>query len=201
MPPRVVLVRHGETAWTLTGQHTGRTDLPPSERGEREAGRLERRLRGAGFVKVLISPLQRARRTSKLAGFGPIAVVEPDLAEWCYGQYEGRRTAEIHETRPGRDLFRDGCPEGENLDDVCARADRLIARFRQSAADVLLFAHQDILRVLAVRWVGLPAAAAQALVLATASVSTLGFEHGCDRPVILHWNDDRHLVGDEGADR
>ena len=201
MPPRVVLVRHGETAWTLTGQHTGRTDLPLSERGEREAVRLEGRLRGASFAMVLTSPLQRARRTSELAGFGSIAVVEPELAEWSYGQYEGRRTAEIHGSRPGWDLFRDGCPGGETLDDVRERADRLVARLRQGAGDVLLFAHQDILRVLAVRWVGLPAAAAQTLVLATASVSTLGFEHGCDRPVILHWNDDRHLAGEADADR
>jgi probable phosphoglycerate mutase len=199
--PRVVLVRHGETAWSVTGQHTGRTDLPLTERGEQEAALLEARLRGGHFAKVLTSPLQRARRTSELAGFGAVAVVEPDLAEWSYGQYEGLSTAGIQHARPGWDLFRDGCPGGETLDDVCARAERLIVGIRESAGDVLLFAHRDILRVLAVRWVGLPAAAAQTLQFATASLGIVGYEHGSGRPVIMHWNDDRHFADGEAAAR
>ena len=197
----IVLVRHGETAWSITGQHTGRTDLPLTERGERESGRLEARLRGASFMRVLTSPLQRARRTCELAGFGAVATVEPELAEWSYGQYEGRRTAEIRQARPGWDLFRDGCPGGEALEDVRARADRLVLDIRQGAGDVLLFAHRDILRILAVRWAGLPAEAAQALEFSPACLGTLGFERGSSRPVILHWNDDRHLEAGEADGR
>ena len=203
MKPRfvVVVVRHGETAWSITGQHTGRSDIPLTRRGEHEARLLRTRLRGASFATVLTSPLQRAGRTCELAGFGAVAVVEPALAEWSYGEYEGRRTAEIHQARAGWDLFRDGCPGGESLDDVRARADRLIVSLRESTGDVLMFAHRDILRILAVRWAGLPADAARALEFSTGSLGTLGFERGSGRPVIVHWNDVRHLEVEEADGR
>ncbi len=194
---QIVLVRHGETAWSLSGQHTGRSDIPLTSRGERNARRLAARLKGASFEWVLTSPLQRARRTSELAGFGALATIEPDLAEWDYGRYEGRRTVEIRHERPDWDLFRDGCPEGESLEDVGARADRLIARIRECEGDVLLFGHRDILRILAVRWLGLPALVAQRLRLSTASWSAIGFDPALGQPTLDHWNDDRHLADDD----
>src|ERR1700730_1179487 len=134
--PVVYLARHGETAWSLTGQHTGLTDLPLTERGERNARRLGQRLQGVLFAKVWTSPLQRAARTCELAGFGAVATVDPDLVEWDYGEYEGRRTAEIRADRPGWELFRDGCPGGETPHQVSARADRVVSRVRAVAGDV-----------------------------------------------------------------
>jgi probable phosphoglycerate mutase len=147
--PKVYLVRHGETAWTISGQHTGRTDIPLTERGERDAQELSARLRGLTFAKVLTSPLQRARRTGELAGFGESAQADPDLTEWDYGAYEGRRTSDIRAERPDWRLFEDGCPGGETLVEVGTRADRVIARVRALGGDVLVFAHRDILRILA----------------------------------------------------
>jgi probable phosphoglycerate mutase len=146
------------------------------------------------FVKVLTSPLQRARRTCELAGFGTVATIDPDLVEWNYGRYEGKRTVEIRQQRPDWNLFRDGCPSGETLEAVSARADRVIGRIRACAGDVLIFAHRDFLRILAVRWVGLSAIEAQHFLLTTASLSILGYDHGLDQPVICLWNDDRHLA-------
>ena len=190
--PQVYLVRHGETAWTISGQHTGRTDIPLTERGEGDAQELRPRLRGLSFAKVFTSPLQRARRTGELAGFGERAEADPDLMEWDYGAYEGRRTLDIRAERPGWRLFEDGCPGGETLVEVSRRADRVIARIRALESDVLVFAHRDILRILSARWVALPALEARRLYLATASVSTLGYDHGLDEPIIRQLNNGRH---------
>jgi len=187
------LARHGETAWNLSGQHTGRTDLPLTERGERNALALGERLRGLTFAKVLTSPLQRAMRTCELAGFGGAAEIEPDLVEWDYGQYEGRRTVEIHAERPDWDLFRDGCPGGESPDQVSARADRVIERVRRSHGDVMLFSSGRFLRVLAARWLGVQAAGGGYLLLSNASLSALGYEYKLAEPVIRLWNETRHV--------
>jgi probable phosphoglycerate mutase len=191
--PSVYLARHGETAWSLTGQHTGRTDLPLTERGERNARRLGERLRGLAFAKILTSPLQRASRTCELAGFGAAAEADRDLVEWNYGNYEGRRSAEIRVERPDWQLFRDGCPGGESPAEVAARADRAVARVRAIVGDVLLFSSAHFLRVFTARWLGLEAAAGRCFVLSTASLSVLGYEHSKSQPVIRLWNDDRHV--------
>jgi len=191
--PVVYLARHGETAWSLSGQHTGRTDLPLTERGEANARALGTRLSGLSFAKVFTSPLQRAVRTCELAGFGEKAEADPDLVEWDYGQYEGRRTVEILEERPDWYLFRDGCPGGETPDQVGARADRVIDRIRAVQGDVLVFSSAHILRVLAARWLGLEAAGGRYFVLSTATLSRLGYEHNLGEPVIRLWNDSHHL--------
>ena len=187
--PVVYLARHGETAWSLSGQHTGRTDLPLTERGEQQARALGQRLRGASFVKVLISPSQRARRTAELAGYGGLTEVDPDLAEWDYGEYEGRRTADILAERPGWFLFRDGAPAGETPDQTGARADRVVQRIRAIGGNVLIFSSAHILRVLAARWLGLDAAGGRHFVLGTSSLSILGYEHNLAEPVIRLWNE------------
>ena len=190
----IYLARHGETAWSLSGQHTGRTDLPLTANGERNAELLGARLKGFRVTKVLTSPLQRARRTCALAGFGAAAEVDADLMEWNYGQYEGRRSAEILAERPGWDLFRDGCPGGESPAEVGARADRVVARLRAAGGNVLVFSSGHFLRVLAGRWVGMQALdGGRYLMLSTASLSALGYEHGVASPVIRLWNDTRHL--------
>ena len=193
MFPQVYLVRHGETAWSISGQHTGRTDIPLTERGEQAAQELRARLKDLSFAKIFTSPLQRARQTSDLAGFSASAVVDPDLMEWDYGDYEGRRTIDIQAERHGWRLFEDGCPGGETLLEVATRAERVIARIRALESDVLVFAHRDILRIFIARWIALPALEARRLDLATASVSTLGYDHGLDEPVIRLLNDARHL--------
>jgi broad specificity phosphatase PhoE len=187
--PVVYLARHGETAWSLSGQHTGRTDLPLTDRGERQARALGERLRGAHFVKVLTSPSQRARRTAELAGFSSAAEIDPDLAEWDYGQYEGRRTADILAERPGWFLFRDGAPGGETPDQVAARADRVVRRIRAVQGDIAVFSSAHILRVLAVRWLGLEAAAGRYFLLGTSSLSILGYEHNLAEPAVRLWNE------------
>lgn len=194
--PEVYLARHGETAWTLTGQHTGRTDIPLTACGERDVQRLAQRLGGAVFAKVLTSPLSRARRTCELTGFGVQAEVDAELQEWDYGQYEGQRTADIRQARPGWDLFRDGCPGGESVEVVDARADRVMARLRTVEGNVLVFSHGHFLRVLAARWLGLPAGAARHFVLSTAALSILGYEHTLEQPAIRLWNDARHVVAE-----
>jgi probable phosphoglycerate mutase len=193
--PVVYLARHGETAWSLTGQHTGLTDLPLTERGERNARRLAERLAGLAFAKVFTSPLQRATRTCELAGFGAAAEVDRDLVEWNYGKYEGLRTREIRGERPDWQLFRDGCPGGESPEQVGARANQVLSRVRASKGDVLIFSSGHFLRMLAVQWLGIESAAGRFFMLATASVSVLGYEHGLSQPVIQLWNDTRH-VGD-----
>jgi broad specificity phosphatase PhoE len=191
--PEVYLARHGETAWTLTRQHTGRTDLPLTERGERNAQSLGERLRGIAFDHVLSSPLQRARRTCELAGFGDRVVVEPDLMEWDYGAYEGKTTADVKTERPDWFLFRDGCPGGESVADVGARADRLIRKLRELGGRSIVFGHAHFSRVSAARWIEQPASGASHFVLSTASLSILGFERTLQNPAILLWNDDRHV--------
>ena len=188
----VCLIRHGETAWTLSGQHTGRTDIALTDQGESDARALGARLEGMSFANVLTSPLQRARRTAELAGLGERAEADPDLMEWDYGEYEGRRTTEIQAERPGWRLFQDGCPGGETLQAVSLRADRVVARIRALGSDVLVFAHRDILRILAARWLGLLAVQARDFYLTTASLSVLGYVHDLDEPVIRLWNDARH---------
>src|SRR5262249_2030619 len=173
--PIVYLARHGETAWSLTGQHTGLTDLPLTERGERNARRLQQRLKGLTFLKVFTSPLQRARRTCELAGFGTVAEIDRDLLEWNYGEYEGRRTADIRAERPDWQLFRDGCPGGESPAQVVARADRAVSRLRAVRGDVLLFSSGHFLRVLAVRSIGIELTIhARSFMLSTGSVSGVG---------------------------
>jgi broad specificity phosphatase PhoE len=191
--PVIYLARHGETAWSLSGQHTGLTDLPLTERGERNARALGERLKGLAFAKVFTSPLQRAVRTCDLAGFGGAAEVDRDLLEWNYGQYEGRLTAEIHAERPDWQLFRDGCPGGESPDQVGARADRVVGRVRAVEGDVLLFSSGHFLRVLAACWLGLEPAAGRFFLLSTASLSALGYEHDRSQPVIRLWDDTRHV--------
>jgi probable phosphoglycerate mutase len=194
--PIVYLARHGETAWTISGQYTGLTDLPLTERGERIARRLEERLRGLTFAKVLTSPLQRARRTCELAGFGAVAEIDQDLVEWNYGDYEGRRSADVHRERPDWELFRDGCPGGESPAEATARADRVVRRVRAVPGNVLLFSSGHFIRVLATRWIGLEVTAnARRFLLSTASMSVLGYENELSRPVIRLWNDTHH-VGD-----
>jgi broad specificity phosphatase PhoE len=193
--PLVYLARHGETAWSLSGQHTGRTDLPLAERGEQQAQTLAGRLRGLAFSKVLTSPSRRAIRTCELAGFGPVVEIEPDLAEWDYGEYEGRRTAEILVDRPGWELFRDGAPGGETPDQAGARAARVIGRIRAVHGNALIVSSAHILRVVAARWLGLPPAGGRYFVLSTASLSILGYEHNPAEPVIRLWNDTSHLHG------
>ncbi|HTU23166.1 MAG TPA: histidine phosphatase family protein [Gemmataceae bacterium] len=190
---KIYLARHGETAWSLSGQHTGLTDIPLTENGERNARSLGERLRGTPFVKVLTSSLQRARRTCELAGFGAHAEIDPDLVEWNYGEYEGKLTADIRKERPDWFLFRDGCPGGELPDAIGARADRVIARLREIHGDVIVFSHGHFLRVLGARWLGKPASSGKFLLLTTASLSILGYEHNRDEPVLRLWNDDRHV--------
>ena len=192
--PRVYLVRHSETPWSLSGQHTGRTDIPLTERGERDAARLLERLRGITFAQVLTSPMQRARRTCELAGLGAHAEVVPDLKEWDYGEYEGRKSVDIHKERPGWNLFEDGCPGGETLEQIAARADRVVARLRQAAGDVAVFSHGHFLRMLTARWLALPPVEARRFLLSAGTVSILAYEHNSlEEPVVLLWNDDRHL--------
>jgi len=190
--PVVYLARHGGTAWTVSGQHTGVTDLPLTEQGEAEAIRLGERLEGLAFAGVFTSPLQRAVRTCELAGFASAAQVEPDLREWNYGTYEGRTSAEIHAERPDWHLFRDGCPGGESPDEVGERADRVIRQARAIAGDVLLFSSGHFLRALVARWLGLAPAAGRYFVLGTASLSILGYEHDRSEPATLLWNENPH---------
>jgi len=191
--PVTYLARHGETAWSLTGQHTGLTDLPLTERGERNARQLGERLKGLTFARVFTSPLRRAARTCELAGFAADATVDHDLLEWNYGEYEGRRTAEIRAERPDWQLFRDGCPGGETPDEVGVRADRVLSRVRAVDGDVLLFSSGHFLRVLAARWLGLEPGAGRFFLLSTASLSALGYEHERAQPVIRLWDDTRHV--------
>jgi probable phosphoglycerate mutase len=191
--PVIYLARHGETAWSLSGQHTGLTDLPLTGRGERNAQRLGKRLAGLSFSKVLTSPLQRARRTCELAGFGTVAETDANLVEWNYGSYEGRRSAEIHAERPDWQLFRDGCPGGESPGQIGARADNVVNRLRGIQGDVLLFSSGHFLRVLAAHWLGLETDAGKFLMLSTASLSMLSYENNLSQPAIRLWNDTSHL--------
>jgi broad specificity phosphatase PhoE len=198
--PVVYLARHGETAWTITGQHTGLTDLPLTERGERNARKLGERLNGKTFAKVFSSPLVRAMRTCELAGFGSVAETDGDLVEWDYGEYEGRLTVDILKERPDWQLFRDGCPGGESPQQVAARADRVVSRVRAVAGDVLVFSSGHFLRVLATRWIGLAPINGRSLMLTTASLSALSYENSLSQPSIRLWNDTNHLFKSDGQE-
>jgi broad specificity phosphatase PhoE len=192
--PVIYLARHGETAWSLSGQHTGRTDLPLTQQGQQNARRLGLRLQGLDFSKVFTSPLQRAHRTCELAGYGSMAEVDPDLVEWDYGQYEGKTTTDILRERPGWELFRDGCPGGESPAQIGARAERVVSRWRASGGNLLVFSSGHFLRVVAAQWLGLETiGCGRYFMLTTASVSALGYEHNVSRPVIRLWNDDHHV--------
>jgi len=182
----VFVVRHGETEWSLNGRHTGTTDIPLTDNGRRLARLLRPALNGRAFSLVLVSPLQRARETCELAGMAGGAMVEPDLIEWDYGKYEGLTPDEIHADAPGWLIFRDGCPGGESPAHVSARADRVIARVRAVEGDVALFAHGHVLRVLAARWLGLPAGGGQHFLLDTATLTVLDYYRGV--PAFKTWN-------------
>jgi probable phosphoglycerate mutase len=204
--PKLYLARHGDTAWTDSHQHTGRTDLPLNERGEQHARQLGAWLRPFSFTRVFTSPLLRASKTCELAGFpltqpsppsdggegwvrGAGAEVDPDLIEWDYGRFEGKLTSDILKERPGWELFRDGCPDGEAPGDVAARANRFLARVHGLAGDVLAFSSGHIIRMIAARWLGLPPAAGRVFFCDPASVGVLGFEHDHrEQPVLRLWN-------------
>lgn len=191
--PQVYLVRHGETLWSRSGQHTGLSDIPLTEQGERHARRLGERLQPLTFSRVLTSPLQRAARTCELAGYKAEANVDNDLVEWDYGDYEGRRSAEIKQQRPDWELFRDGCPQGESPEQVAARADRVVARVQAVHGSVLVFSSGHFSRMLAARWLGQTPLAGRLYMLSTASLSILGYEHNLAEPVIRLWNDTSHV--------
>ena len=182
----IVLARHGQTEWSRSGQHTSRTDLPLIEEGRRRAQEIGIELADRSFALVLCSPLLRARETCELAGFGANAVLSDDLREWDYGEYEGLTTLQIRERRPDWILWRDGCPGGEQPEDVAARADRAIAQLRDADGDAIAFAHGHILRVLSARWIGMSAAAGARLALVAGAICELGFEH--ETEVLQLWN-------------
>ena len=187
--PRLFLARHGDTAWTDSHRHTGRTDVPLNEEGEEHARQLGAALPPIFFARVFTSPLQRAAKTCALAGFGDVAQTNPDLLEWDYGSYEGKLTRDIVQERPGWELFRDGCPDGETVKDVAQRADRFIRQVHDSGGNVLAFSSGHIIRVIAARWLGLEPAAGRCFFCRPGSVAELGFEHdNREQPVILLWN-------------
>jgi probable phosphoglycerate mutase len=189
MPATVYLMRHGETAWSLSGRHTGVTDIALTEIGKAEASAWSEPLRSVLFARVWTSPRQRAIGTCELAGLGAVAEIEPDLAEWDYGAYEGLTSVAIRRERPTWSLFFDGCPGGETPVQVGCRADRLIARIRGATGTFALFGHGHFSRVLGVRWIGLPVSAARHFLLGPASLSVLGTEHGrSEDPAIARWN-------------
>jgi len=189
MIERIYIVRHGETAWSLSGQYTGRADIPLTAHGRDTARKLAPSLREIAFAHVLASPLLRARQTCELAGLGAGVQVDPDLAEWDYGDYEGRTPAQILASRPAWKLFRDGAPGGESPQRVSARADRVIARLRRLDGNVALFSHGHFGRALAARWIGLPVLLAQRFLFDTSSLGVLCYEHGCsEQPAIGLWN-------------
>jgi broad specificity phosphatase PhoE len=191
--PTVYIVRHGETTWSLTGRHTGLTDILLTHRGEREALLIGERLKGLRFPHVFTSPLQRAARTCELAGFAAAAKADADLVEWNYGDYEGRRTDDIHLERPGWQLFRDGCPGGESVAAIGVRADRVISRLRAIHGEILVFSHAHFGRVLTARWLGLDPSAGRLFVFDTGAISVLGYEHNLAEPAIHVWNDRDHI--------
>jgi broad specificity phosphatase PhoE len=192
MLTHLYLIRHGETEWSISGQHTSHTDIPLTKKGEADAGKLAERLRSVRFNQVFTSPRLRAQRTCELAGFGSRSKVEPDLAEWNYGDYEGLRSTEIHQKRPEWDIFLDGCPSGESPEEMMARIDRLIARLRSTEGKVAVFSHGHLGRCLAARWINASLEEGRRLLLSPASVSILSYEHdNPTAPVISLWNDAR----------
>lgn len=182
----VVLARHGQTEWSLSGQHTGTTDLPLTDAGREQARELAGRLGDRAFALILSSPLSRALETCRLAGLGDSVVVREELREWDYGAYEGLTTAQIRAERPGWHLFDDGCPGGETAEEVGARLDPIVAELRSAGGDAAVFGHGHALRVLAARWLDLPPRDGARFALSTATLSILGGEH--DRPVMWAWN-------------
>ena len=189
MLSQLYLIRHGQTAWSRSGQHTGRTEIPLTKQGEREALRLAEPLRAVSFDRVLSSPRQRAWQTCKLVGLAEAAELEPDLAEWDYGDYEGQRTADIRQLRPDWNLFQHGCPHGESPGQIAERADRLIARLRTMEGTLAVFTHGHFGRALAARWIGLTVVQGQLFLLDTGSFSILGYNHQrAEEPVIVRWN-------------
>jgi broad specificity phosphatase PhoE len=191
--PTIWLARHGETEWSLSGQHTGLTDLPLTPHGEELALKLRKRLEGMTFAKVFTSPLQRASRTCELAGFGDVAEKLPDLVEWNYGDYEGIKTHDIHQDRPDWDLFKHGAPNGESVHQVTMRANRVIEKLREVDGDVLCFSSGHFLRALAGAWLGLGAGGGRYFVLSTTSLSALSYEHNIHEPVIKLWDETGYL--------
>jgi probable phosphoglycerate mutase len=189
----IYLARHDETEWSLSGRHTGLSDIPLTPKGELNGAKLGERLRGIQFARVLTSPLKRAFRTCELAGFGAVAKVEPGIVEWDYGQYDGKTTDEILTTYPHWELFEDGCPGGESLDAVAKRADRVVANLKDVLGNILIFSHSHFLRVFATRWLGIDPALARVLYLSTGSLSILGYHHSRNEKVIRLWNDCHHL--------
>jgi broad specificity phosphatase PhoE len=186
MAGEIWLIRHGETEWSLSGAHTGRTDLPLTKHGREQAQAIAHCLGSRRFALVLTSPLERARETCRLAGYGDVAAADPNLREWDYGDYEGRTSAQIRQNVPGWSLWRDGVPNGESIAQVAGRAEAVIARLLSAAGDVALFAHGHVLRILTARWLGLPPEDGRLFALSTASLSTLGYEH--ENRVITRWN-------------
>lgn len=194
--PRIYLIRHGETEWSRLGKHTGKTDLPLLPQGEADAKRVGPRLAKVGFSEIISSPRQRARRTCALAGFGAHVSIDEDVAEWDYGAYESLTADEILLKRPDWSIYRDGCPEGESAEQIIARADRVVTRLKSLHGNVAVFSHGHFLRILTARWLNWPIVNAQNLLLSTASISELAFNHNrIDRPVIALWNE----VGEEAA--
>lgn len=189
--PHIVLVRHGETEWSASGRHTGRTDVPLTETGKNEAGMLAARLRAWRFGRVLSSPLQRALETCRLAGYGDGAEIREELLEWDYGRYEGRTTAQIREERSGWTIWSGAPPGGESAEDVGARIDPIVVELREAREDVAVFGHGHLLRVLTARWLDLPPMEGRRFVLHTTTVSALGHER--ETPALLRWNEDCHL--------
>jgi broad specificity phosphatase PhoE len=191
--PVVYLARHGNTAWTHSGQYTGFADLPLTPDGERNAVRLGERLKGLTFAKVLTSPLQRAARTCELAGFGAVAETDPDLVEWNYGQFEGLTLAQILQKSPDWDLFRDGGPGGESPEQIGERAYHVVQRIRGASGDVLLFSSGHFIRVLTACWLALGPNAGRFFLLSPASLSAVSYEHNLSQPAVKLWDDDRHV--------
>jgi probable phosphoglycerate mutase len=195
IPLRLYLIRHGETKWSLSSRHTGRTDLPLTQNGKDEARTLGKHLRDIQFAHVLTSPLQRARQTCELVGLNQAPESEPDLTEWDYGDYEGKRSVDIRQERPDWTIFRDGCPHGEMPDQICDRADRLLTRLRTLEGNIALFSHGQFGGVLAARWIGLAVVEAQHFPLGTASIGIFAFDpHHPEVPTIALWNDAAHAL-------
>ena len=191
----LLVIRHGQTAWSAVGRHTGRTDLPLTPMGRRQGEALKKMLADRRFALILTSPLQRARLTCELAGLGDQAQVEPDLAEWDYGEFEGLSTNEIRQRIPGWSIWTHPPEEGEGLDDLAVRADRVIAKVRKVDGDVALFGHSHALRVLTARWLGLEPNAGSGFILETAATGVLGWNR--EFPAVVHWNDLSDLRPDE----
>jgi broad specificity phosphatase PhoE len=187
--PRLFLARHGDTPWTVSGQHTGRTNIALNFQGEQNARQLGERLRQNTYIRVFTSPLQRAAKTCQIAGYGERAEIDSDLLEWDYGDFEGKTTAEILKEQPGWELYRDGAPKGESPENVAARADSFLARIREIKGDVLAFSSGHIIRMIAARWLGLKPADGRFFYCRPASVGVLGYEHNSrNEPIIRAWN-------------